>query len=192
MTNMQLAYTEYLENARHNRAQEETNFADVAEKVRSHKVSEELTRADQDLRRYINDTSLLTSKQLQQMKSATDLRLQEMRNEISSQEIALKKQEINNAWQKYQADINKINADTTLTQEKTKTEKQKRQGDLKTKIRAVIGNAIEVGQANETEKSGPVIAAKVAKVLPSAGVQEAKSFVKSKVLRGTSTVGQQH
>lgn len=145
MTNLQLAYSEHLENVRSHKAREAIDSADVAEKVRHDVVSEELTKADQYLQKYINDQKRLTEVQVQKMKNDTDVLLQRMRNQISEQQMAQKQREIDLAYQKYSVEREKIIADTKLTNAKKASEDQKRQADLKAKLLGVIGDNIDTG-----------------------------------------------
>lgn len=138
MTNMQLAYTEYLENARHNRAQEQLTSSDISEKVRHNIKSEELSEAEQQLKKYMNDSSLLNAKEVAAMNANARIAVQELKNQISEKQIAQKQQEINNAYEKYQHEMKKIDADATLSKEKALSEKQKRQADLKAQLLAAV------------------------------------------------------
>lgn len=142
MTNMQLNYSKYLEDKRSNLANEDIKRTDVTEKIRHDVESEKLSWADQDLTRYINDSKLLNDRQIAQLKADTDVLLQDMRNEMTQKQYEQRDRELAKLFDKYDAEVASIEANTALTDEKRKSEKQRRQSDLKEKLLAGVGDAV--------------------------------------------------
>lgn len=104
MTNMQLAYSEFLENARHNRVAEDTSRMDVIEKQRHNAASEQLTTAQQALDKYLGELNnaaqlkkVATEADINKLKILTDKALREVQNQIS--------------WAEWQTANNKVNAE---------------------------------------------------------------------------------
>lgn len=111
MTNMQLAYSEFLENARHNRVAEDTSRMDVVEKQRHNIQSESLTQAQQQLDRYLGELSnaakmhqIATDKEIKQLEINTNRVLKEFQNNLSYDEFK-------NVQQKTWAEIAKLKSE---------------------------------------------------------------------------------
>lgn len=112
MTNMQLAFSEYLENARHHKVEEETSRRDVDEKIRHDKMSEQLTANQTAVQKYLgelqNETKrqeILTNAELQKLKISTDKAIAEAKQYLSEREY-------DNLVRKTNAEIEKLSANT--------------------------------------------------------------------------------
>lgn len=124
MTNMQLAFSQYLEDARHNRVAEETSRRDVDEKVRHNLESENLTANQTAVQKYLGELQnstkqqeILTNAEVQKLKIATDKAIADAKQNLSEREYKT-------AVKKADAEIAKLQANTAESVQATQRSKQ--------------------------------------------------------------------
>lgn len=106
MTNMQLAYTEFLEGQRHHIAEEEIESRKADETARHNVVSEKLTEAQMNLERYLRELDAQVKREgyanaltLQRMKGELDIALQNARNTVEYKKLRQAKEQFDQNYQ---------------------------------------------------------------------------------------------
>lgn len=129
MTNMQLAYTEYLEDKRHHQAEEANTARDITEKSKHNRATEQLSQSQQALDKYIAELNnatkrgeIATRAEVDKLRIMTDKAIRDKQNELSAKQydVLVKKTDAEIANLYAQADRNA--AEASVVKDKSKAE----------------------------------------------------------------------
>lgn len=145
MTNMQLAYSDYLERNRHNVATEQLTASDIQEKVRHDIVTENLTQKQQEVQRYLGELDAQVKRE--QIASNAELKRLEMdmNRAIADAKQDLSEREFNMSTLKVSEEIAKLKQETA----KLKVDEEKSLVD----IRKTSADADEVRSKTAREEA---------------------------------------
>jgi hypothetical protein len=123
---MQLAYSKYLEDRRHNLVAEDVARGELAEKVRHNYATEDLTARQQSLDKYISELNaqvkreeIITRAQVDRLRIETDRAIADAKQNLSEREFE-------NVKRKTTAEINKLAEEAKKVESETALNKAKK------------------------------------------------------------------
>lgn len=122
MTNMQLAYSDYLERNRHNVATEQLTASEIQEKIRHNIETENLTRSQQEVQRYLGELDakvkreqIATNAELKRLEMDMNRAIADAKQNLSEREFAQSTLQVTEQMNKLKAETEKIKTDKEKT-----------------------------------------------------------------------------